>query len=225
MNNVDQTIISQYANSPTIVALIESLNSAIDPSADIDNFYNTVWNLSTAIGFGLDIWGRILGVGRNIVYTPTQSNFGFDEAFTNVTDPQASQPFEQAPFYDGVPASSTITLADDAYRTLLFVKALANICDCTPQALNALLTRLFAGRGRCYVTDSGGMSMQYVFEFALQPFELAIIAASGVVPRPAGVLANVLQFNSASTFGFQEAGGQPFDNGVFLSDNGITQMS
>lgn len=64
MNNTESTVISQYANSPTIDALIASLNSAIDPSEDIDNFYNYVFNIATAQGFGLDIWGRVVGVTR-----------------------------------------------------------------------------------------------------------------------------------------------------------------
>ncbi len=70
MNNVTQTVISQYANSPTITALIESMNAAIDPSVDIDNFWAYVWYVDTAQGFGLDIWGRIVGVSRTIPTNP-----------------------------------------------------------------------------------------------------------------------------------------------------------
>jgi hypothetical protein len=65
-----QTVISQYANSPTLLALIEDFNSAVDPSGDIDNFYSWIWNIDTAQGFGLDIWGRIVGVGRAIQTSP-----------------------------------------------------------------------------------------------------------------------------------------------------------
>jgi hypothetical protein len=65
-----QTVISQYANSPTLLALIRNFNSAIDPSLDIDNFYAWIWNVATAQGFGLDIWGRIVGVSRTIPTSP-----------------------------------------------------------------------------------------------------------------------------------------------------------
>lgn len=69
---LEQTIISQYANSPTILALIGTLNQCVDPQADFDAFYNTIWNVDTAVGFGLDIWGRIVGLptGRYIYTDP-----------------------------------------------------------------------------------------------------------------------------------------------------------
>lgn len=66
MIDVESTIISQYANSPTITQLIAGMNAYIDPRADIDNFYNYVWNVETAQKFGLDIWGRIVGINRQI---------------------------------------------------------------------------------------------------------------------------------------------------------------
>ena len=78
MENIDSTILSQYANSPAIVSLLGSMNAAIDPSADIDNFLTWIWQVSTARGFGLDIWGRIVGVGRTVPTDPA----------TVLTDPQ-----------------------------------------------------------------------------------------------------------------------------------------
>jgi hypothetical protein len=64
MKNFEETIISQFANSPTICGLVTQMNEWIRPDADIDNFYNFVFNVATAEGFGLDIWGRIVGVNR-----------------------------------------------------------------------------------------------------------------------------------------------------------------
>ncbi len=70
MDNVENTIASQYATSPIITSLIDSMNAAIDPSRDIDNFYIWVWDVATAQGFGLDIWGRIVGVSRTLLTIP-----------------------------------------------------------------------------------------------------------------------------------------------------------
>lgn len=70
MNNWTETVSSQYGNSPTILSLIESFNSAVDPSSDIDKFLTYVFELATAQGFGLDIHGRIVGVNRTIPTTP-----------------------------------------------------------------------------------------------------------------------------------------------------------
>lgn len=214
-----KTIISQYANSPTIVALVDFMEQDIDPSADLDAFYDFVWNVMTARGFGLDVWGKIVNIGRQLNIPGTLINFGFSEA--NPSSPML-QPFGQAPFYDGPVASTVYTLADDAYRTLILAKALANISDCTAPSLNRLLQVLFAGRGRVYVQDTGQMQMRYVFEFSLQPFEVAIITQSGAIARPAAVLAQSLVVDVPGTFGFSEAGiYQPFGQGTFFSTSGL----
>lgn len=218
MQNFEQTIISQYANSPTLVQLVTNMNEHIAPDANIDGFYDAVFNVLTAKGFGLNIWGRIVGVGRDLVIPGTPTYLGYQEGVN-------WQPFGQAPFWTGSPATQTYTLADDAYRTLILVKALANISDCTAPSINRLLQNLFAGRGRCYVADTGNMQMRYVFEFALQPFELAIMTQSGAVPRPAAVLASVLQVDLPHTFGFQEGGMQPFGSGVFFTSSGLLNVS
>ena len=76
MENVEQTIISQYAASATIVQLVKNMNGYIDPAADLLNFYNYVWNVSTAQGFGLDPWGRIVDIARNVnIVGPTPGTY------------------------------------------------------------------------------------------------------------------------------------------------------
>lgn len=193
MIDVEQTIITQYGTALTISQLIKNMNEYIDPRADFDTFYSYVWNVSTAVGFGLDIWGEIVNVSRTLnvpIGTPNPGGF---------------------PFTPGV-----VTLDDNQYRTLLLTKALANITNCTSRGLNQLLSNLFSTRGRCYVLDLGSMQMQFTFEFWLQPFEYVIITQSGATPRPAGVLATVLQVDVATTFGFAEGILlQPFDQGTF----------
>lgn len=226
MNNYRDTILAQYANSPTITALIDSFNDCIDPAADIDAFYRMVWNIDTAQGFGLDIWGRIVNVSRKLQITNADINFGFDEAFTQVTADTGVQPFDQAPFYDGPLATQTYVLADDAYRKLILLKAMSNITDCSAPSMNRMLNFIFGTLGRCYVQDTGYMTMRFVFEFNLSPVNLAIVLNSGAIARPAGVsLGLILQIDAATTFGFAEAGGQPFDQGVFLGENGVIYAS
>jgi hypothetical protein len=184
MENVQQTIISQYANSPSINQLIESMNDYIDPRTNMKNFYDFVWNVDTAQGFGLDIWGNIVGVGRSLRVTNPEDYFGFSES--------EFQPFDQAPFYDETkPMGSVHYLKDDQYRELIKTKALANISATNSKTLNVLLRKLFNNK-RCYVDDIGGMQVNYVFDFALTNLEYAILTQSDVVPKPAGVNVNIL---------------------------------
>lgn len=215
----DRTIISQYANSPTLRQLIRNMDEYINPDADFDRFYDYVWNVETAQGFGLDIWGKIVGVGRQLTIPGAETFLGFKEAYTAATALTGAQPFGQATFWRGEQSTQTYTLADDAYRTLILVKALANISDCTIPSLNRLLQNLFAGRGRCYVNDLGDMRMRYTFEFYLQPFELAILTQSNAIPRPAAVQASIAEIPTPNIFGFSEAGEgvAPFNYGTLFT--------
>lgn len=186
MQNVQLTYLSQYANSPTMVSLLEAMNAYLDPAANIDAFYNLVWNVDTAQGYGLDVWGRIVGVQR-VLDVQASEVFGFEEA-----DPGAST-FNEGVFYSGGPTSGNLALSDTAFRQLILAKAAANICDGSIPAINRVLMLLFPGRGDCYVTDGNDMTMTYTFTFILTAVERAIVLLSGALPRPAGVSATVVE--------------------------------
>lgn len=188
----------QYAASPVIQQLIADRDSYF-PNSWQDDFYNNIWNVDTAQGVGLDIWGRIVVIGRNI-QVPSTTYFGF-----HVTPTETFSSFGQDSFYTGVAATNTVTLADNAYRVLILAKALSNIVQTDAKDINRVINQLFPGRGRAWVNDLGSMSMRFTFEFALEPWELAVLVSGGVLPRPAGVLAQILQLPT-DTFGFAEQG-------------------
>lgn len=208
MIDVEKTIISQYGNSAAITQLIAGMNEYVDPRADIDKFFEFVWNVDTAEGFGLDIWGRIVNVGRDLTIPGDLSYLGYIEAGD-------AQPLGQAPFYVAEAPTQTYRLPDDVYRVLILAKALSNISSSTAASLNQLLKNMFPGRGKAYVRDLGGMQIQFVFEFLLEPFEYAILTQSGTVPRPAGVGSDIIQIDIPNTFGFMEGYCQPFGSGTF----------
>lgn len=216
MKNFEQTIISQYANSSAIYSLIESMNQWIDPRNDINNFYNMIWNIDTARGFGLDIWGKIVVIGRTIKVLGTDNTFGFKTGYTA----QDFRPFGQAPFSSSENRFSYYTMADSAYRSLIMIKAMINIIYATAPAINALLSKLFEGRGRCYFLALGNMSARYVFEFYLEGFERALLLNSDFLPNPSGVELDFREIVPDQTFGFSEAKSyQPFGHGsLFYRD-------
>jgi len=176
------TVLSQYANSPAILALIDAFAQWLDPAARFDQFFDQFFNLRTAQGHGLDVWGRILGVNR-VLGVPAGVYLGFE------SDPGA-KPFGFGILYRGGRATNNVALTDEAYRTLLFAKAALNITNASIGAINAILINLF---GDGYVRDNLDMSMTYVFTRALTPVETAIVYQSGVLPRPCGVSATVEQ--------------------------------
>jgi len=183
-----QTIISQYANSDILTYLIWSFYMSEDQTPNMDAFFDSIWNVDTATGVGLDIWGRIVGVSRTLQVSGDRDYFGFNEA----TDLSA-KPYNVAPFYVGDKLSTNFDLPDDAYRTLILAKAFANVSDGSIPSINKILRSLFPGRGNCYCTDGQDMTMTYTFEFILQPVELAILSQTGVLPKPSGVSATIVQ--------------------------------
>ena len=219
MRDVEKTVISQYANSPSLRQLITNMNQYFDPRANFLAFYNYVWNVDTAVGFGLDIWGRIVGVSRLLQIPGANPIFGFQD---NAAVPDV-EPFNQGVFNSkGNIVTQGYLLTDDAYRTLILAKALANISATTAPAINQILTNLFPGRGPAYVLDTwqaNVMTMQYTFRFVLTVTEYAILAQSGVLPRPAGVKVSIVVIPPAAYFGFAESGDDAlaFGQGPFYS--------
>lgn len=211
MNNYTQTILSQYASSPTITGIISSFNDAIDPSVDLQNFYDNIWNINTAVGYGLDVWGQIVNVSRILQLDVAAPSFGFAEAYraTNANNPE---PFNTYPFYTTL-SNQSYVLGDDAYRKLILCKAISNVSDCTIPTLNKLLRFLFPpksdtmtwilGRDALPVTLStaaqfvycsipANMELQVIFNYTPSTIDLAIVKNSGAFAIPAGVKLTVV---------------------------------
>lgn len=180
------TVAAQHANSPVMMNLIASFADAMSQKQNLDDFYDFVWNIQTCLTYGLDVWGRIVVIGRVIPVADTKF-FGFEEGGT--IDYAG---FDQAPFYNGQRISSGFRLSDEAYRLLIISKAAANIWDGTIPALNAILRLLYPMRGP-YVIDNGNMSMTYRFPWVLSPVEASVAISSGVLPRPCGVKVSYTQ--------------------------------
>ena len=192
----EATVISQYANSPTLLQLIQNFNQYFDQSQNMTNFYQYVWNVESAQGFGLDIWGKIVGVGRALNIPNTTKYIGFYLGSESPTaqdyTPMGSSaaPYNNPPvggaLYTGYNATTTYLLGDSAYRQLILAKAFGNIAATTAHNLNQILQQLF-GTGQAYVTVSGLMAITYNLTFAPTPIQTAIITQSGVLPTPPGV--------------------------------------
>lgn len=211
-----RSVISQYANSPTILRLIENMDEYVDNSRNLQGFYDFVWNVDTAEGFGLDTLGRIVGVSRTLNLEFDEDTFGFD----NPADDW--QPFNQGTFYRPNRPQG-FTLDDTNYRRLVLTKALGNISATTAPSINQQLLNLFDGR-RCFVVDYGYMMMGFTFEFLLTSVEYAILTQSNAILRPAGVGMIITSFSIGDVFGFSEmnddAGSvqvQPFDQAPMYS--------
>ena len=207
MITVGETLISQYANSPVICRLIRRFDDCIDPRTDKQRFYDTVWNVSTAQGFGLDIWGAIVGIAREVMIIPQDEYIGFTQGFA---------PFDNVVWSVGENLERLYRLDDDTYRHVIMLKAMSNIIYATAPHINRLLREMFGSRGRAYFVKNGTMAARYVFEFYLLPVKRAIIRQSDLLPRPSGVLLDFYEPEADKTFGYIEANLAPFGEGAFF---------
>ncbi len=216
-SDYSKTVISQYKNSPILNRMLYNMQQYFDPTANLEKFYDYVWNVATAQGFGLDTWGRIVGVTRYIKIPSVDDFFGFSkDDNTNNYKTFGYGIFNDGNFNEISGSTKVVALADDAFRVLILTKAASNISNCSAPSINQSLTNLFKGRGKAWVNDIGGMTIIYNFDFILEPFEVSIIKYGDVLPRPAGVL---LLGNSVyeRKFGFSPSSSQTFNNGTFFN--------
>ena len=182
------TLASQYKNSSRIIGLLQVFENYLSSGEIIDNFINNVLDITTAKGYGLDVWGRIVGVSRSL-YVVNTAVLGFQEQSPDV------QPFDQGVFYSGGALTGTVLLDDATFRRLVLTKAAVNLSDGSMLSLNNILRQLFPGRGNAYVVNNRDMTMVYKFDFLVTPVERTILTESNILPQPAGV-AVTMEFTS-----------------------------
>ena len=182
MFRIEDTISSQYANSPRLMLIIQELHNAIDPTKNIQDFYRIMWNLETSQGVGLDKWGRIVGIGRNVpLQNPEEESFGFH---TDLPEPKFT-PFNVALFRTDSGGFNAYSLPDSLYRKLIFAKAFANIILATAPNINKLLKILLETPSVYLLT--GIMQAKYQFQGRLSAFDRMIVFRLGLLPEPCGV--------------------------------------
>lgn len=183
--DVEKTVISQYANSPVILALVNYFAQELCAARMYDDLFNDIWNIDTATGFGLDVLARIVGASR-IVNVPSSGTYiGF------LGQPTAEN-WDNGIWYNGASSTNNIRLGDDVFRRVIKAKALANVWDGTIPSANSILMTLFPLHGNCYMSDDGNMTISYHFGSALSPVEFAIASQEGILPRLCGVATNIV---------------------------------
>lgn len=188
-------MISQYANSPKLVKLIEGMRNAFSNTQTMEDWFDVVYNLKTARGFGLDIWGLILNQSRLLYY---KDEYGI----------------QQSVYLKGAQTigneSYTEEQIEGYYRMLLFFRAFSYVTNSTLKSFNDLLRFYFEDR-KVFVQEIGTMSIELVFGFFPTTLE-KIIFASDLFPKPTGVKLNFRFIPKGEWFGF-------FDDGAALPED------
>lgn len=223
-------IISQYGASPTIKQLLYDFAQNINPDDDIAEFYKNIMDIETAKGEGLDYWGRIVGIERNIYIDSTTSEdplFGFKGG--------DAVPFNQGIFFDPANVQTgqriLVTLIDDSYRQLILYKALANISAADLGTLNQLAYKLF-GDGDILVTNiviegtlpngdkynTTAMNVRFVWRRnEVSNLDKALFEQGIVLSLAAGVKYDLKIISKDPLFGFAGSLLNPFNQGAFVT--------
>lgn len=207
---IDATVQSQYAASPHIRALVDSFWEAINPDADIESIYQNMVDPDTAVGFGLDVWGRIVAIGREYIALDESTKYlGFNPP-PGMPNPRLNS-FNNAPFYR--PVDGKVRLADNAYRTYIFIKAMINIGTGTLASINKMLALMFPD------TEISCLHVDTMILRLLVKGKISAASKQALLKLPwlpAGVGLQLYQVITP-TFGFNGSGLEPFNCGTFAT--------
>lgn len=193
---------SQYSASTRIISILESCREHILPDADIVSFFDNIFNIETASGYGLDIWGNIIGVSR---FVPDYQD---STTIYTLTDEQ----YRTVLFYKAGANIMDATL----YSLNYLLKKLYPDYRCFVRNANNYVN----DDGRYY--DSNPMEIEYVFiDTDLSDLEKSIFSLVGAFGKGAGVHFNLSEYSYDEIFGFYGSNLQPFDQGVFYQGSGI----
>lgn len=226
--DTQEYIQSQYSNSPTIKEILSSFYNNINPCTDIQTLYDNILNIDTAKGIGLDYWGRIIGIKREIFIDDTTAPYpllGFNGSELN--------PFNQGVFVtlDDLETGNRViaTLGDDLYRRLLMFKALANISGADMATLNNFSTELFNTEDIIVTNiqtegtlDNGDkynaspMQVRWIWRTnSITNVDKSLFTQFIVLSLAAGVGYSFNVISKDPLFGFSGSGLNPFNQGAF----------
>ena len=205
------TVQSQYSASPRILALAGMYWDMLNPGSEIQTMLDDMLNPSTARGYGLDVWGRIVGIKRATV--PVSGEYlAFDP--DPMSNPDGDS-WNNAPFNPLTPQGLA---TDTVFRVYVMVKAMMNIGNGSLADLNRYFSLMFPGSG-IQVIHAGTMIIR-VLDYDAVLTDAAIMALRSIDWVPAGVGWQVWQ-GEPDCFGFLGSELQPFDQAPFISNSAL----
>ena len=185
-----EAIQSQYAASSRVLDLAEGFQLRLDPTEDIDLFYNKIFNILTAEGTGLDAWGVITAMPRTIDDPDTGRSITLDDEY-----------YRLLLLYKAMANISP----SDAHSLNSLLQSLVN-------------TGIAAFPRLAYVLEVDTMVIRWVFEDFLNDMQLLVFKAAGTLARGGGVGWELYAVDPQKVFGFDQSLMQPFNQAPFAPD-------
>lgn len=204
-----QVIIWQYNEASRILSLINQKQDWYDENQTQfwEDWFNNVFNLITANGFGLIIWSIILELPLFLGPPPDPPDkpiWGFGEFNEN---------FEHGNFTNANSANELTTAEKRLLLRLRFFKLQSR--DAIPE-VNEFLHLIFGTEGPTYILDGLHMNIVLVFLWPVNPRLVENIIRYDLIPRDTGVLLTYVP-DPDFVFGFGSFN-QNFDNGCFIQE-------
>lgn len=191
-------LLSQYAASSTIRSLLYTLRRELAPRPDYLLLYEKIVDVASAEGMGLDIWGRIVAIGRVIKDPKTGVNLTLDdEHYRRLLMYKALSNINEST----IPALTTLI-------NILFPKVRGGT------VINVENYRQHTD-GNYYNARGGIMRIRWVFLDFFDDLDFAVFRAAGQLNRGAGVGWSLYAIDPGQIFGFDEQQLQPFNQGIF----------
>jgi hypothetical protein len=185
-----KTILSQFANSKTLVYLIDKFWEML--KIDMDEIIARCLDMDTASGYFLDCIGKRVGAYRTVnVYYNLNDDFGFDSnewfGFAPAAGEQVGGTFDLR-----TQVGQTAILNDNALRLFIKMRALRSVQTGSIGNINHLLKFLFdESRGKTWI-ELNDMTITINFSFYLEAFEVNLLLG-GAFPMPAGYEVKLVQ--------------------------------
>lgn len=217
----ERTILSQYSTSKHIKGLIYAFQEAIDPTAEIQQFYDDIFNFETAKDYGLDIWGVIVATTRYLDVERGKFFGYYTSENSSRYDPETYKSFytyDQQPFFYNRGTTTYFKLSTASWRMVLKTKMFINISDSTLPSLKQFVRMIFTKTDgtediRNTVINNGTMAVRFLIYNSTED-RVAILKQYAQFATGAGISTSY-GIVPESYFGFAGTDAVPFGQAEF----------
>jgi uncharacterized protein DUF2612 len=186
MTDYSQLLTSEYANSPNLIQTVQLTANAIGDITTLLQSLPAQFDLDNALGSQLDIDGQWVGFARTIGGVLLVQFFGFADDATALTFGEVGNSSVGGRFIElNENASTTATLGDPEYRTLLRAKILQNDWDGSVAQFEAALADIIPVPTT--TIDPGTNVVLIMPSAAVDPVLSQLLTGFDLIPRAAGV--------------------------------------
>jgi hypothetical protein len=183
------TVYAEYSNATNVNNFISTIKPYL--TMDVEEFRTNYFDLYTCNAQGLDNWGRILDISRDVSNdTKYNQRFGFGQISNPPPTGQYPQNFNNGSFYNGQGSGVSTVLTDTEFRELLKLRYRTLTTNQSIGSINIIMNEYVRAQNityRALVVETSPMLLTYNYNFTLLPYQRTIFTKRNVIPVPLGV--------------------------------------